>query len=95
MEGAGEGGGGGEGEGGEVGVGVGGEEGVGMEVGEVEGVGGEVKGRHVAGEDVLLMVAPSMHFWLLTSRVSCVLRCPSLLLILLPCCILMFLVDLS
>jgi len=41
-----------------VGVGVGGEEGVVMEAGEVEGVGGKVKGGQVAGKRVPLMVAP-------------------------------------
>jgi len=35
-----------------------GEEGVGMEAGEVEGVGGEVKGGQLAGKGVPLMVAP-------------------------------------
>ena len=40
-----------------MGAGVGGEEGVEMEAGEVEGVGGEVKGGQLAGEEVLLMVA--------------------------------------
>ena len=45
---------------GEKGEGEGGEEGVGMEAGEVEGVGGEVKGGPLAGEEVPLpvMVAP-------------------------------------
>jgi len=62
-----------------VGAGVGGEEGVGMEAGEVEGVGGELTGGHLDGEWVPLMVAPCMRFWLLPSRVSCVLLCPSLL----------------
>jgi len=41
-----------------VGAGVGGEEGVGMETGEVEGVGGEVKGGQLVGKGVLLMVVP-------------------------------------
>jgi len=36
-----------------------------------------------------------MRFWLLPSRVSCVLLCLSLLLLLLLCCILLLLVDLS
>jgi len=35
-----------------------------------------------------------MRFWLLPSRVSCVLLCPSLLLLLHRCCILLLLVDL-
>jgi len=35
------------------------------------------------------------RFWLLPSRVSCVLLCPSLLLLLLLCFILLLLVDLS
>ena len=39
-------------------TGVGGEQGVRMETGEVEGVGGEVKGGQIAGEEVPLMVAP-------------------------------------
>jgi len=39
-------------------VGVGGEEGVGMEVGEVEGVGGEEKGGQLSGKGVLLMAVP-------------------------------------
>ena len=46
---------------------MGGEEGMGMETGEVEGVGGEVKGGHLTGEEVQLMVAPWMRFWLLPS----------------------------
>ena len=46
-----------------------------MEAGEVEWVGGEVKGGQLAGEWVALMVAPWMRFWLLPSRVSCVLLC--------------------
>jgi len=41
-----------------VGAEVGGEEGVGMEAGEVEGIGGEVKGGQLDGEEVPLMVAP-------------------------------------
>jgi len=41
-----------------VGEGVGGEEGVGMETGEVEGVGGEVKGGQLPGKEVPLMVTP-------------------------------------
>ena len=41
-----------------MGAGVGEEEGVGIEAGRVEGVGGEVKGGHLAGEEVPLMVAP-------------------------------------
>ena len=41
-----------------MGAGVGGEQGVGMEAGEVEGVGEEVKGGHLVGEGVPLMVAP-------------------------------------
>jgi len=41
-----------------VGTGVGEDEGVGMEAGEVEGVEGGVKGGHLAGEGLLLMVAP-------------------------------------
>jgi len=40
-----------------VGAVVGGEEGVGMEAGEVEGVGGKVKGRNQSGEEVTFMVA--------------------------------------
>ena len=35
-----------------------GEEGVGMEAGDVEGVGGEVKGGQLVGEGVPLMLAP-------------------------------------
>ena len=65
-----------------------------MEAGEVEGVGGEVKGGRLVGEGVPLMLATWMRFWLLPSRVSCVLLCPSLLLLLLLCCILLLLVDL-
>jgi len=41
-----------------VGAGVEGEEGVEMKVGEVEGVGREVKGGQLAGKGVPLMVAP-------------------------------------
>jgi len=41
-----------------------------------------------------LMVATWMRFWLLPSRMSCVLLCPSLLLLLRLCCILLLLVDL-
>ena len=41
-----------------MGAGVGGKEGVGMEAGELEGVGGEVKGGQLAGKGVPLMVAP-------------------------------------
>jgi len=78
-----------------VGAGVGGEEEVGMEAGEVEGVGGEVKGELLVGEGVPLMLATWMRFCLLPSRVSCVLLCPSLLLLLHLCCILLLLVDLS
>ena len=44
-----------------MGAGVGGKEGVGMEAGEVEGVGGEVKGGQPAGEGVPLMVPPSTN----------------------------------
>jgi len=40
------------------GGGGGGGEGVGMEAGEVEGVGGEVKGGQLGGKGVPLMVAP-------------------------------------
>ena len=57
-------------------AGVGGEEEVEMEAGEVEGVGGEVKGGRLVGEEVPLMLATWMRFWLLPSRVSCVLLCP-------------------
>ena len=78
-----------------MGTGVGGEEEVGIEAGEVDGVGGEVKGGRLVGEGVLLMLATWMRFWLLPSCVSCVLLCPSLLLFLLLCCILLLLVDLS
>ena len=39
--------------------------------------------------------ALSHSFWLLPSRVSCVLLCPSLLLLLLLCLILLLVVDLS
>ena len=74
---------------------MGGKEGVGMEAGEVEGAGGEVKGGRLAGEGVPWMLATWMRFWLLPSRVSCVLLCPCLLLLLLLCCILLLLVDLS
>jgi len=74
---------------------VGGEEEVRMETGEVEGVGEEVKGRRLVGEGVPLMLATWMRFWLLPSHVSCVLLCPSLLLLLHLCCILLLLVDLS
>jgi hypothetical protein len=66
-----------------------------MEAREVEGVGGEVKGGRLVGEGVPLMLATWMRFWLLPSRVSCVLLCPSLLLLLHLCCILLLLVDLS
>ena len=48
----------------------------------MEGVGGEVKGGRLVGEGVLLMLATWMRFWLLPSRVSYVLLCPSLLLLL-------------
>ena len=65
-----------------------------MEMGEVEGVGGEVKGGRLVGEGVLLMLATWMHFWLMSSRVSCVLVCPSLQLLLHLCCLLLLLVDL-
>ena len=64
-----------------------------MEAGEAEGVGGEVKGGRLVGEGVPLMLATWMRFWLLPSRVSCVLQCPSLLLLLHMCCILLLLVD--
>jgi len=70
-------------------------EGVGREEGEVEGVGWKVKGERLFGEGVRLMLATWMRFWLLPSRVSCVLLCPSLLLLLLLYCILLLLVDLS
>ena len=63
--------------------------------GEVEGIGGEVKGGRLVGEGVPLMLATWMRFWLLPSRVSCVLLCPFLLLLLHLCCILLLLVDLS
>jgi len=57
---------------------------------------GEVKGGRLVGEGVPLMLATWMRFWLLLSRVSCVLLCPSLLLLLLLLCyILLLLVDLS
>jgi len=41
---------------------VGGAEGVGMKAGEVEGVGGEVKGGRLFEEGVLLMLATWMRF---------------------------------
>ena len=41
-----------------MGARVGVEEGVGMEAGEVEGVEGEMKGGHLPGEGIPLMVAP-------------------------------------
>jgi len=49
----------------------------------------------LSGTDVPLMLAAWMRFWLLPSRVSCMLLCPSLLLLLLLYCILLLLVDLS
>ena len=61
----------------------------------MEGVWGEVTVLRVVGEGVPLMLARWMHFWLLPSRVSCMLLCASLLLLLLLCCILLLLVDLS
>jgi len=66
-----------------------------MEAGEAEGVGGEVTGGRLGGGRAPLMLATWMRFWLLPSRVSCVLLCPSLLLLLHLCCILLLLVDLS
>ena len=48
----------------------------------------------LAGEGVPLMLAAWMRFWLLPSRVSCVLLCTSLLLLLLLCCIVLLLVNL-
>ena len=54
-----------------------------------------MKGGRLVGEGVPLMLATWMRFWLLPSRVSCVLLCPSLLLLLHLCCILLLLVDLS
>ena len=61
---------------------------VGMEAGEVEGGGGdsEVKGGRLVGEGVPLMLATWMCFWLMSSRVSCVILCPSPLLLLLHLC---------
>ena len=41
------------------------------------------------------MLVAWMHFWLMPSRVSCVLPGPTLLLLLLLYCILLLLVDLS
>ena len=78
-----------------MGTEVGGVEGVERRAGEVEGVGGEVKGGRLFGEGVLLMLATWMRSWLLPSRVSCALLCPSLLLLLLLCRILLLSVDLS
>jgi len=78
-----------------VGAGAGGEEEVGMETGEVEGVGGAAKGGRLGWEGVPLMLATWIRFWLLPSRVSCVLLCPSLLLLLHLCCIPLLLVDQS
>jgi len=78
----------------EVGMEAGEVEEVRMEAGEVEGVGREVKGERLVGEGVMLMVVTWMRFWLLPSRVSCVLLCPSLLMLHMYY-ILLLLVDLS
>jgi len=67
---------------------------VGMEAVEVEGVGGEGEGETVVGEEVQLMLTTWMRFWLLPSRVSCILVCPSLLILLHLCWILLLLVHL-
>jgi len=53
-----------------------------------------VKGGQLVEEGVPLMLATWMRFWLLPLRVSCVLLCPSVLLLLHLCCILLLLVDL-
>ena len=53
-----------------------------------------MKGGPLVEEEVLLMLATWMRFWLLPSRVSCVLLCPSLLLLLHLCSILLLLLDL-
>ena len=77
-----------------MGVGVGeGVEGVGREAGEEEGVGREVKGGRLFREGVPLMLVSWMRVRLLPSCMSCVLLCPSLLLLLF--CILVLLVDVS
>ena len=80
-EGAGEGG--GEGEGGKVVEGEGGKEGA--EAGEVEGGGGVVGRGRLARGAVPCLLAASMLFGLLPSRVLCMLLYPSLLLLLFLC----------